>query len=120
MPAERVDGNDVLAVRQAVVTAVARARRGDGPTFVEALTYRQKGHSRTDPGAYRPAGELEQWLERDPIAVLEAALVDLGSATPEQLEHIRADTQVAVREATERALAWPDPLPEERFEDVFA
>ena len=65
--------------------------RGDrrGPTLIEALTYRQKGHSRADPGAYRPPGELEAWLERDPITRCEAALRDMGVAA-ERLDDLRA------------------------------
>ena len=73
-----VDGNDVAAVYEAVAAAVARARAGDGPTLIEALTYRHKGHSRSDPGAYRPEGEVEAWLARDPITLLEAALRERG------------------------------------------
>ena len=64
--AEAIDGNDLFIVHDAISRAASRARAGDGPTFIEALTYRHKGHSRTDPAKYRPAGELERWLERDP------------------------------------------------------
>ena len=120
MASEQVDGNDVLGVRAAVGAAVARARGGGGPTFVEALTYRQAGHSRTDPGAYRPPGELDRWLERDPIVLLERALVETGVATQDALDSIRSEAQNAVREASERAQAWSEPGPEKRFEDVFA
>jgi pyruvate dehydrogenase E1 component alpha subunit len=81
MEAVQVDGNDLLAVRAAVTDACARARAGDGPTFIEALTYRQMGHSRTDPGAYRPPGELDRWKERDPITLFEARLEADGIAT---------------------------------------
>jgi len=120
MASEQVDGNDVLAVRRVVGTAVARARAGDGPSLIEALTYRQKGHSRTDPGAYRPPGELERWLERDPISLVERMLTERGAASTDELERVRAETAEAVRAATERALSWPDPDPKERFEDVYA
>jgi TPP-dependent pyruvate/acetoin dehydrogenase alpha subunit len=120
MAAEQVDGNDVLEVRKVVGMAVARARAGDGPSLIEALTYRQKGHSRTDPGAYRPPGELERWLERDPIVLLERALTERGVVSTDQLERVRTETAEAVRAATERALSWPDPDPDERFEHVYA
>jgi acetoin:2,6-dichlorophenolindophenol oxidoreductase subunit alpha len=120
MEAEQVDGNDVLAVRATVRAAVARAREGEGPTFIEALTYRQAGHSRTDPGAYRPPGELDQWLERDPIVRLERALVESGAATQDALAAIRASAQDAVRDASERAQNWSEPDPDTRFQDVFA
>ena len=119
MASEQVDGNDVLAVRRVVGAAVARATAGEGPSFVEALTYRQKGHSRTDPGAYRPPGELERWLERDPILLVERVLTEHGAASTDELELVRAEAAEAVRAATERALSWPDPDPDERFEDVF-
>jgi pyruvate dehydrogenase E1 component alpha subunit len=120
MASEQVDGNDVLAVRRVMAAAVARARAGDGPSLLEALTYRQKGHSRTDPGAYRPPGELERWLERDPITLFERLLTERGVFSTDEAEGVRADAAEAVREATERALSWPDPDPEERFEDVYA
>lgn len=76
MPGIEVDGNDVLAVRAAAADAVARARRGDGPTLLEAKTYRHKGHSRVDPGKYRPKEEVDDWLTRDPLPRLAARLDD--------------------------------------------
>jgi pyruvate dehydrogenase E1 component alpha subunit len=119
MAASQVDGNDVLGVRAAVAEACARARAGGGPTFLEALTYRHMGHSRSDPGAYRPPGELERWKERDPIVLFERHLA--GEGVPlEELEAARAAAREAVREATERALEWPDPDPAGRFEAVWA
>jgi pyruvate dehydrogenase E1 component alpha subunit len=81
MPGVLVDGNDVVAVRDAVAEAVVRARSGGGPTVVEALTYRHFGHSRTDPGTYRPAEEVEAWLARDPLLVVRRRLLEHG--TPE-------------------------------------
>lgn len=120
MASEQVDGNDVLAVRAAVGAAVQRGREGGGPTFIEALTYRQAGHSRTDPGAYRAPGELDRWLERDPIVLLERALAESGVATQDALAAIRIEVQDTVREASERAQAWREPGVETRFEDVFA
>jgi pyruvate dehydrogenase E1 component alpha subunit len=120
MTGQRVDGNDVLAVRDAIAAAAARARGGEGPTLVEALTYRQKGHSRTDAGAYRPPGELEEWLARDPITRFERLLSEEGVATSAELAELRERTETAVRGATERAVAWSEPDVESRFEDVFA
>ncbi len=119
MPSEQIDGNDVLAVRETVAAAAAPARAGEGPTLIEALTYRQKGHSRSDPGAYRPAGELERWLERDPILLFERALGEHGVVSPEELAGVRAEAERAVQEATARAMAWADPEPDERFEHVL-
>jgi pyruvate dehydrogenase E1 component alpha subunit len=119
MPSAQIDGNDVLGVRAAVGEAVERARRGEGPTLLEALTYRYSGHSRSDPGAYRPAGELERWRERDPITLFERVLEARGIGL-EEIEGVRAAAEAAVRNATERALDWSEPGVEERFEDVFA
>jgi len=119
MPGIRIDGNDVLEVHATVSEAAARARAGEGPTLIEAMTYRQKGHSRADPAKYRPEGELEAWLERDPIVLHERALAAAG-VPQEQLDAIRAAAEQAVEEALERAQSWPDPDPETRLEHVYA
>src|SRR5436309_6133200 len=78
LPAEVIDGNDVVVVEESVARAVDRARSGGGPTVLEARTYRHFGHSRTDPGRYRPAGEVEQWLQRDPLVVARSRLAAAG------------------------------------------
>ncbi len=119
MPGVPVDGNDVLAVYDVVAQAVARGRSGEGPTLVEALTYRHKGHSRADPAKYRPPGELEAWLERDPILLCERALREAGVGD-ERLVAVRADAERAVAEAAERAKGWPDPAIAARLEDIWA
>jgi 2-oxoisovalerate dehydrogenase E1 component len=119
MAKARIDGNDVDLVHATVSDAVARGRRGEGPTLIEALTYRHKGHSRTDPATYRPEGELEAWLERDPILLHERALERDGVGR-EQLEQVAATAERAVAEALERALSWPQPDPQQRLEHVWA
>jgi TPP-dependent pyruvate/acetoin dehydrogenase alpha subunit len=119
MAKARVDGNDVLAMHAAVAAAAARGRAGEGPTLIEALTYRQKGHSRSDPATYRPAGELEAWLERDPIVLCERALLEAGVAQ-ERLDGVRAAAERSVAEALERAKSLPDPDPASRLEHVYA
>jgi acetoin:2,6-dichlorophenolindophenol oxidoreductase subunit alpha len=119
MPGERIDGNAVLEVREAVAQAVERGRSGEGPTLIEAMTYRQKGHSRSDPATYRPEGELEGWLERDPIGLHEQALREQG-VEDERLAAARDEAQAAVAEALGRALEWPNPDPDARFEHVWA
>jgi pyruvate dehydrogenase E1 component alpha subunit len=119
IPGVFVDGNDVVAVRAVARAAVARARAGDGPTLVEADTYRQQGHSRSDPGSYRPPGELERWLARDPITRLGDRLVEAG-ADPERLAGLRARVRAEVAAAADRALAWPEPDPQARLSDVYA
>lgn len=119
IPGVQVDGNDVGSVYETVAAAVAHARAGNGPTLIEALTYRHKGHSRSDPATYRPEGELERWLERDPITLLEQALIDNG-VEQERCDEVRAQAKTAVQEALARAEAWPDPTPESLFEDIEA
>jgi TPP-dependent pyruvate/acetoin dehydrogenase alpha subunit len=119
MPGVRIDGNDVEKVFHAVVGAVERARSGEGPTLIEAMTYRHKGHSRTDPATYRPKEEVEKWLARDPIPGVERALVGRGVA-PERIEEVRASATRRVQEHRDRALSWPDPDPAARLEHVYA
>lgn len=119
MPGVQIDGNDVHVVHAAISEAVARARAGEGPTFVEALTYRHKGHSRSDPAAYRPEGELERWLERDPLLVHERHLLSQG-VEQSTLDEMRAKAEADAVAALERAMSWADPAPESRLEDVLA
>ena len=108
VPAETVDGMIVWAVRGAVERALEHVRSGSGPAFIEALTYRFVGHSRSDPGAYRPEGELERWKERDPILLLRAQLEAEGvdAAALDELEQNVADELEQMRE---RGLAAPFP-----------
>jgi pyruvate dehydrogenase E1 component alpha subunit len=119
MPSERIDGNDVVLVKQTVERAAERARAGDGPTLIEAMTYRHKGHSRSDPATYRPAGELEEWLERDPITLLRQALTEQG-VDEDAIAVVESEARQAVDEAVERAKGWPDPPLDSRFQNVWA
>jgi pyruvate dehydrogenase E1 component alpha subunit len=109
MPGEIVDGNDVDAVQLAAQAAVDRARAGDGPTLLECKTYRLRGHSRSDPGAYRPAGELDRWKERDPLLVHGRRLVEEGVLTEEAREQIAAAArdEIAAAARDAEAAAWP-------------
>jgi TPP-dependent pyruvate/acetoin dehydrogenase alpha subunit len=119
IPAEVIDGNDVVVVRDAVTAAAERARAGGGPTVIEALTYRHFGHSRTDPGAYRPAAEVEEWLRRDPLELARARLQASGlPAEPVTAADQRA--QRAVAEAVAAAKAAPGPDPGDALTDVWA
>jgi pyruvate dehydrogenase E1 component alpha subunit len=118
MPGVRVDGNDIIGVRDVARQAIERARAGDGPTLIEAMTYRHSGHSRSDPATYRPPGELDAWRERDPIVLLEQRLLGLHMRR-EALDDIRRVADEAVKAAAERALSWPDPLPDQRLDDVW-
>jgi TPP-dependent pyruvate/acetoin dehydrogenase alpha subunit len=118
LPPILVDGNDVEAVYQTARQAVDRARAGEGPSLIEALTYRHRGHSRTDPGKYRSPDEVAEWLERDPISAFRRRLAANGW-NEEQLAEIERETVAEVEEAAERALASPPPDQSELFTDVY-
>ena len=107
MPGVIVDGQDVDKVAQAMETAVARARKGEGPTLIEIKTYRYSGHSRSDPGAYRPAGELDSWLKRDPINLFAERLTSEKLLSPGGLERIQADTTEAIEQVVAEVLESP-------------
>ncbi len=119
LPAEVIDGNDVVAMAEAVSRAAARARAGDGPTVLEARTYRHFGHSRTDPAKYRPAEEVEQWLRRDPLELARQRLA--AASVPEGAVSAAAERAAAlVAAAIEAAKAAPPPDPAAAFTDVWA
>jgi pyruvate dehydrogenase E1 component alpha subunit len=120
IPGVQVDGNDLYAVRDVVAEAAARARAGDGPTLIEALTYRHKGHSRTDPATYRPEGELERWLLRDPIDLFARVLGGSGALETAEAERLRDAVRADVRAMVEDVMTWPDPEPEARLEHVWS
>lgn len=120
IPGIIVDGMDVLAVREAVLEAVERARRGEGPSLIECKTYRWYGHSRSDPRVYRTKEEEAEWKARDPIVVLEKRLLDAGLATPEELEQIAQASEKALERATQFAFDSPNPSPEDLYEFVYA
>jgi TPP-dependent pyruvate/acetoin dehydrogenase alpha subunit len=111
LKADKVDGNDLEAVMGVAGAAAERARRGDGPSFIEALTYRHLGHSKSDPGAYRPEGELASWLERDPIALLRARLSTQQGVEESHLAGIEQEVRERIDQAIEAALAAPYPDP---------
>jgi TPP-dependent pyruvate/acetoin dehydrogenase alpha subunit len=109
--AEQVDGMDVFAVRDAARIAVANARSGDGPAFLEALTYRFVGHSRSDPATYRKPGELDRWKARDPLIVAAAALQERFDVGADAIAAVDAEVDAQMELASERALAAPYPEP---------
>jgi TPP-dependent pyruvate/acetoin dehydrogenase alpha subunit len=110
LPAQVVDGNDLWAVREAAGKALEGVRAGEGPAFIEALTYRFVGHSRSDPGKYRPEGELDSWRERDPLIVARARLIEEG-VPPEELEALEAEVTAELDAVEAAALAAPFPDP---------
>jgi len=113
-----IDGNDVEEVYQTTEKAVRRARVGEGPALIEAITYRHKGHSRTDPGRYRPSGELEEWMTRDPIIMFGLRL-EASGWTRAALSRMDEEVMAEVDAAAERALASPPPSEDELFTDVY-
>ena len=119
MPGVLVDGNDVVAVHDIMSEAVRRARDGEGPAVIEALTYRHFGHSRTDPATYRPQEEVEEWLARDPLLVARAKLRELG-ATDDDVDAADARAAEVVAEASRAAQAAPAADPEDALTDVWA
>jgi acetoin:2,6-dichlorophenolindophenol oxidoreductase subunit alpha len=119
MPGVVVDGNDVLAVRQVMEEAVTRARSGDGPTLIEAKTYRHRGHYEGDMGAYRSPEEVSEWLARDPIAVFGRRLVEEHGVAQVALEAVASEVERVLDEAAEFADASPHPSPGEALEDVY-
>jgi pyruvate dehydrogenase E1 component alpha subunit len=119
IPGEVVDGNDVVAVRDAVRRLAGRARAGDGPAVLEAETYRHFGHSRADPATYRPAEEVERWLKHDPLDLARGRLAELG-VPEETLTAADERARALVQEAVEAAKNAPPPDPAEALTDVWA
>jgi pyruvate dehydrogenase E1 component alpha subunit len=113
------DGNDVEAVYQAAGEAIARARRREGPTFVEAQTYRLCGHSRSDPRTYRSKDEEAEWQARDPIANLATRLKEMGKATDDSLATMEQEVTAVVDNAVAFAEESPLPEPEDALAHVF-
>jgi acetoin:2,6-dichlorophenolindophenol oxidoreductase subunit alpha len=114
-----VDGNDADACYLAAEEALARARSGAGPVLIEALTYRHGGHSRADPGKYKPPGELEAWLAYDPLKVYRGRLERLGVEAA-QLDRIESEVAQAVDAATDAAKNGALPDPASAFTEVWA
>jgi acetoin:2,6-dichlorophenolindophenol oxidoreductase subunit alpha len=110
MPGYSVDGNDVMDVYQVVNEAVERARDNGGPSFIECHTYRQCGHSRSDPAKYRPEGELDAWLAKDPIIRFHKKLLEEKLATEGQLYDLHAVVKAQIDNAAEQAAnaPWPE------------
>jgi pyruvate dehydrogenase E1 component alpha subunit len=120
IPGLAVDGQDVAVVHNAVAAALQRARAGDGPTLIEAKTYRLRGHSRTDPGTYRPREEIEHWTARDPVRLLGEALAHDGVLSVEEQRALRQRVQDEVDASAARAAQAPPPTLEEIKSYVYA
>jgi pyruvate dehydrogenase E1 component alpha subunit len=119
IPGRIIDGNDVVAVHEAVAEAAHRARTGHGPTVIEAQTYRHYGHSRADPAKYRPEAEVEEWMRHDPLDVARTRLSQLG-VRDDEVAAAAARAQQTVDAAVEEAKAAPEADPADAFSDVWA
>ena len=119
LPSIIVDGNDADAVYAVASEALRKARAGGGPSLIEAMTYRHSGHSRADPGKYRPEGELEEWLLRDPVVTYRGRLLKLGFNEP-TLKDIEAEAMGKVDAATATAKASPLPAVGDIGKNVWA
>jgi pyruvate dehydrogenase E1 component alpha subunit len=113
------DGNDVLDVLRVTDEAVERAVAGEGPTLIEAKTYRHRGHYEGDMGAYRPPAEVAEWMARDPIITFGSRLVAEHGVEPALLDEAAAEIAQTLDEAAAFAAASPHPAPEEALEDVY-
>ncbi len=119
MPGMIVDGNDVLAVRESAAEVVAAARRGEGPTLVEYKTYRQVGHSRSDPRGYRTREEEAEWLTHDPILRLQRVLTEQCAVDKQELDRVEQEVVAVIQDAVEFAETSPYPKPEDTLKHVF-
>jgi pyruvate dehydrogenase E1 component subunit alpha len=119
VPGARIDGMDVIAVREAVAEGVRRAREERRPTIVEVITYRYRGHSAADPEVYRGREEVEEWRRKDPIEVFARRCVDAGVLGEREVRAVREKAEVAVREAIEFADASPEPALDTLYENLY-
>ena len=119
MPGVTVDGNDVDAVYAAADEAVERARSGGGPTLIECLTYRHKGHSKSDKNLYRTKEEIEFWKTKDPVGIFETKLIDQGVLSREEVDEVTERVRNAIRAAIQEASTAPDSDPAELLSSAF-
>lgn len=120
IPNRRVDGMNVLEVRKNAGEVIDKIRSGEGPFFLEIITYRYRGHSMGDPERYRQADEIKRWQENDPIGILRNVLIDEKIVTETELDAIDAQVEDEVQAAVQFAESSPDPEPEALFENVYA
>ena len=119
IPNERVEGMDILEVKKAAEKALKFIREGNGPYFLEIMTYRFRGHSMGDPERYRESDEVKRWQENDPIGIYHQWLLKNEKATEEALDLVVKQVEQEVEEAVEFAENSPEPAPEELFSDIY-
>jgi TPP-dependent pyruvate/acetoin dehydrogenase alpha subunit len=120
IPGVSVDGNDVLAVYRSVRAAVERARQGIGPSLVDNVTYRWRGHSKSDRNLYRTQAEIDNWRARCPIARFKGVLLEYGVMTQDEVEAIDQAAKETIDRAAEEAATMPEPSPENMEDEVYA
>ncbi len=120
IPNERIDGMNVLTVRKIAEKQLEFVRQGNGPFFLEVVTYRYRGHSMGDPERYREKGEIEKWQEEDPIGIFHKHLLEEEIASEDELNDLETKVEAEVEDAVEFAESSPDPEPEALFEDIYA
>jgi len=120
IPNSRVDGMDLMAVRQAAKEAFQHVRGGNGPYFLEVTTYRFRGHSMGDPERYRQSDEVKRWQENDPIGIYRKCLIKENIASEEELNRVDTQVEQEVTEAVQFAESSPEPAPEALYENIYA
>ncbi|MCL5096031.1 MAG: thiamine pyrophosphate-dependent dehydrogenase E1 component subunit alpha [Candidatus Omnitrophica bacterium] len=120
IPGITIDGNDVLAVHETAGQAIARARAGQGPTLLEAVTYRITGHSRRDPCNYQPEDERKTALKNEPIGRFARVLLEQGAANEDTLDRISLEVDAEIERAVDSARTAPSPAPEDALNGLFA
>ena len=119
MPGVTVDGNDFNSITQAVDTAVEYARQGNGPSLIESLTYRWRGHSKSDRNRYRTKQEINEWIDRDPIVRFASFLIENSVLNANDIKEIEASVEAEIEAAIEFARSSPDPLISDVSRDVY-
>ncbi len=119
MPHARVDGMDLIAVHEKAKEMIEAVRGGAGPMFLEAMTYRFRGHSMGDPERYRNAEEVHKWQENDPIGIYRLYLCNKGIATDQELNEVDTRGLQIVDEAVQFAENSPEPSPEALYENIY-
>ena len=120
IPNARVDGMNVIEVYQAAQENIANVRSGNGPFFLEAITYRYRGHSMGDPERYRQKDEVKEWQEEDPIGIYRQYLLKKKIVSSEELDDLENKVEAETQDAIEFAESSPEPAPEELFTDIYA
>jgi pyruvate dehydrogenase E1 component alpha subunit len=119
IPNSRIDGMDVLQVRETALDVIEKIRSGGGPYFLEIITYRYRGHSMGDPERYRQSDEVKRWQENDPIGIFRKYLIDQEVATQQELDELDKKIEADVEAAVQFAESSPEPAPEALFEHIY-